>query len=453
VAAAGARRYLDGMYRIAIVVVIACSHPRAEPPPALDALAADLLAKTPAAGVSIAVVRRGETIVAKGYGFADADRRTPVTPASVFRIGSITKQFAAAAILRLAAAHRLSLDDDLHRYLPDYPAREPITLRQLLAHTSGIHDYEHSAWLREHMAEHRPRSELVAAFAAEPLDFAPGTKWAYSNSGYYLLGLVIERVTGHPWADYVTDMVGAAGVAGIRNCPDEQDYPNAARGYDLDAGHRVPTRPIAMAHAFTAGDVCATASGLVAWERALATGRVVDAASWRAMTTPVTLTDGATFGYGLGLFLGDLGGHRMIFHGGGVNGFVSTLAYFPDDDVYIAVLVNTDGNFADDLGEAIARNVLGVPRGKPTATPVPDDAIIGHYDAIGVGIALIIERDAAGKLVAHKEGGEPRPLVREADGSYTIPGRGQLTFKRDGDRVTGFTYVQAGMTFEARRAP
>jgi hypothetical protein len=167
----------------------------------------------------------------------------------------------------------------------------------------------------------------------------------------------------------------------------------------------------------------------------------------------LTLTDGAKFEYGLGLFLGNLGGHRMIFHGGGVNGFVSTLAYFPDDDVYIAVLVNTDGSFADDLGEAIARQVLAVPRAKVTPAQLSDDAIVGRYEAVGVAIALIIERGADGKVVAHKDGGEPRPLVREADGSFTIPGRGTLTFRTEADRVTGFTYVQGGMTFEARRVP
>jgi CubicO group peptidase (beta-lactamase class C family) len=216
----------------------------------------------------------------------------------------------------------------------------------------------------------------------------------------------------------------------------------------------VPARPIAMAHAFTAGGLCATAPALVAWSRALAGGTIVDAASWRAMTTPVALADGSQFGYGLGLFVAELGGHRAIFHGGGVNGFVSTLAYYPDDDVYIAILVNTDGNVADELGESVARTLLKLPKSTAqdlAVSPEEARAVAGRYEAIGVDATLIIEL-ANGKLVGHREGGEPKALQRQPDGSYTIPDRqARLTFHREDNRVTGFTYVQAGMTFEARR--
>ncbi|HEX4458790.1 MAG TPA: serine hydrolase domain-containing protein [Polyangia bacterium] len=424
---------------------------------AIDALATDVVTKTPAAGVSVAVMRHGRLVVAKGYGFADVAARTAVTPATIFRIGSITKQLTAAAIVQLAQAQRLTLDDDIHRWLPDYPTHaQTITLRQLLTHTSGIPDFEHHAWFEAHMAERRPRGELVASFGAEPLEFTPGAKWSYSSSGYYLLGLVVERASGRAWADYVRDQVLApAGVRGIGECPDTQDYPHAARGYDIRDGKRVDARPIVMAHAFAAGALCATAPALVDWARALAGGRVVGAAGWREMTTPVTLADGSHFGYGLGLFIGDLGGHRVIFHGGGVNGFVSALASYPDDDLVIAVLVNTEGDFADALSESIARVALNVPRVAPARTPLAAGegaALAGRYEVSAANVTLVVEvRDD--QLVAHKEGDPPSPLARQADGSFVADNGGRFVFHRDGARVTGFTYSIHGAAFEAKRLP
>ena len=272
-----------------------------------------------------------------------------------------------------------------------------------------------------------------------------------------LAGLVVERVSGQPWADYVRDRVLApAGVRDLRECPDEQDYPHAARGYDVDdQKRRVVAKPIVMAHAFAAGGLCATAPALVAWARALAHGHVVDAAAWRAMTTPVTLADGSRFGYGLGLFVGDFGGHRAIFHGGGVNGFASSLASYPDDDLEIAVLVNTSGGFADDLGEAIARAALGVPRIAPADVPLTAEegaALAGRYTLAVASLTLIVEvRD--GKLRAHKEGDPASVLLRQPDGSFVAENGGRFVFHRDSQRVTGFTYSIHGASFEAARLP
>lgn len=463
----------------ACVVLAACGAPGPASPPvasptgaasppgrhaelasAIDALAAAVLASTPAAGISVAVVWHGEPVVARGYGLADVERKTPAAADTLFRIGSITKQFTAAAILQLAAAHKLALDDDLHRYLPDYPTHgKRITLRNLLAHTSGIRDYEHGIpWLQDHMSEQRPAAELVAQFAAAPLDFEPGARWSYSNSGYFLLGLIIERASGQSFADHVRDhVIAASGAPDVRYCPDEQDYPRAARGYEVKGNARVASRPIKMVYAYAAGGLCASAPGLVAWSRALAHARVVDEASWRQMTTPVPLADGSRFGYGLGLFVGDLGGRRVIFHGGGINGFVSTLAYYPDDDLHVAVLVNTEGNFADDLGEAIARKVLGLsaprPQEQPTSTADAEN-VVGRYSVAGVGLTLVIEVEG-GELYAHKEGGAARHrLVSQGGGSYALPDVGaQLVFEPSTGKAARIRYTQGGVAFVGERAP
>jgi len=435
------------------------SHPR-ELAAAIDELAADEVRRTPAAGLAVAVVWHGETVVAKGYGLADVEHGTPVTADTVFRIGSITKQFTAAAILSLAAAHQLALDDDLTRYLPDYPSHgKRITLRNLLTHTSGIRDYEHGLpWFHDHMAEQRPGAELVAQFAAAPLDFEPGTRWSYSNSGYYLLGLIIERVSGQPYADYVRDhVIAASGATGIRYCPDEQDYPNAARGYELGDRARTAARPIKMVYAYAAGALCATAPGVVAWSRALSHGRVVDAAAWRAMTAPVTLGDGSQFGYGLGLFVSELGGHRALVHGGGINGFVATLAYYPDDELYVAVLVDTEGGFADELGEAIARRVLAIPRPaeRDLAVSASEAAeLVGRYQLAAMGQTLIVEAQD-GKLYARRDGGTARPrLVSQGDRRFLLRELGAtLVFEPSAGRATTIRVTQSGATFEGQRVP
>jgi CubicO group peptidase (beta-lactamase class C family) len=247
-------------------------------------------------------------------------------------------------------------------------------------------------------------------------------------------------------------LLGPAGLDGIRYCPDEQDYRRAARGYIVEHGALITARPILMAYAFTAGAMCATAPGLVAWTEALAHGRVVDEAAWRAMITPVEN------GYGLGLFVGDLGGHPAIFHGGGINGFVSTLAYYPDDELHVAVLVNTESNAADRLGDAIAREVLGVPRPEIVDRPVDaaeGAAVSGRYQLTGVDAIFVVVHEN-GVLWAGREGDpERRRLLRQDDGSYIVEEQeSRVRFVRDdGGQVTGFQYIQGGATFDAVRAP
>jgi len=407
--------------------------------------------------VSVAVTWHGTPIVAKGYGLADVDAKTPATAASVYRIGSITKQFTAAAILQLAHDHKLSLDDDVTRYLPSYPTRgQHITIRNMLQHTSGIHDFEHAEWFTTHMGDRLSPLELVASFAAEPLDFAPGTKWAYSNSAYFLLGQIVEQIGKQPFGDYVRDHeLVPASVPGVRYCPDEQSYPDAAKGYALDGTKRAPAKPINMAYAFSAGAMCATASGLVAWSEALSRGKVVGEDGWREMITPGTLANGHKTHYGHGLFIGDLGGHKMIFHSGGVSGFVAWLAYFPDDDLQIAVLVNTEGPFAT-IGEDIARLVLNAP--KPAIVDLPIDpaeakAAVGSYAILGVGTLVIEAEPGKDQLFLRAEGapGHAR-MQRQANGSYIVP-EADVTLRlvREGDRVVGIEIDNAGMTLDGDR--
>jgi D-alanyl-D-alanine carboxypeptidase len=458
---------------VASLVLAACSHaasgtaapasPLAQPAPTslaaqIDSLAEDALAHNPVAGFSITVVSHGQVVVSRGYGVIDVDKKTPAAADSIFRIGSITKQFTAAAILQLAAAGKLSIDDKLSRFLPDFKYAGQITLHQLLTHTSGLKEYTSLPWWNEHMADSFTRAELLARIAAEPLDFAPGTRWSYCNSGYYLLGLVIEKASGQSYADYVKQhVVAKAGLADTGYCPPQQDYSRAARGYQVKGAKLEPAAPIDMAHPYAAGSLCSTTPDLVAWMKALAHGQIVDEAAWTRMTTPVTLAGGKTYPYGFGLFTADLGGHAQIGHGGGINGFVSALSYFPDDDLYVAVLVDTESGLADSLAASIARTALGVKEKPLDDLPIraPEAAkLVGRYNFPDVGLVVVISVEGD-EVYARNEGrDEKRRLHLQADGSYVIPeAHAVLKFELDGDHAKSLDVTQGGVSFTGARLP
>lgn len=209
----------------------------------IDSLVNVALTEGQTPGISIAVARGPDIIVARGYGWADLERRVPATPETVYHIGSVTKEFTAAAILRLAEQKRLRLDDDLTRFLPDYPtAGRRITVRHLLSHTSGIRNYTNLAvkWAAR-AVEHPDHSQMVALFEDEPLEFAPGTRFSYNNSGYYLLGLILERVSAEHYPDHIErHLLAPIGLHGSRFCERRPPRLGDAVGYTLDQGVLAP---------------------------------------------------------------------------------------------------------------------------------------------------------------------------------------------------------------------
>jgi D-alanyl-D-alanine carboxypeptidase len=340
--------------------------PRASPPPTLaarvDALVADAMrdGRTPA--VSVAVARGGRIVLAKGYGLANVELNVPATPDTVYRIGSITKQFTAAAVMQLVEQGKMSLDDPIEKYLPDYPVRgRHITIRHLLNHTSGIKSYtslglKFLAVTRQDLSH----ESLIALFKDEPDDFQPGEKWLYDNSGYYLLGVILEKATGFKYADYVQRQLFAPlRLSSTRYCDVEPVVKNRAAGYQLGPDMQLRNADfISMKNPFAAGALCSTVTDLVAWTTALAGGKVVSTASYQQMTAPTKLNDGKEQAYGFGLMPGDLEGHPHVSHGGGINGFASMLMYFPKGDVTVAVLTNSSTGPATRIASGIARAIL-----------------------------------------------------------------------------------------------
>jgi D-alanyl-D-alanine carboxypeptidase len=314
-----------------------------------------------AAGLSVAVARGQELIYSRGHGIAELEFGIEVNGKTLFRIGSVTKQFTAAAIMKLAEQDALSIDDPLTQFLPEYPSNGvEITLRHLLTHTSGVPNYTAlgPTW-RDFIALELSHEQLLAYWKDLPLDFPPGTRHSYSNSGYYLLGMVIEKVSGTSYSEFLAkNFFGPLGMARTRYGSNSDLIPNRAQGYLFEDEHFLNDDLIGMSQPGAAGALLSTASELVRWQQALVTGQVVSAESYEEMTLPFILDNGDESPYGLGLSLADALGRPCVSHGGGINGFNSILIYFPEEELHIAVISNSEQFNAGNVGPGIAKLLL-----------------------------------------------------------------------------------------------
>jgi CubicO group peptidase (beta-lactamase class C family) len=301
-----------------------------------------MMAGVPA--VQIAVSHRGRVIYSEAFGTTAKESATAATPRSVLQIASVTKQFTAAAILRLAERGALTLDDRIEKFVPQFnPRGATITLRQLLSHTSGVR--------REWFPPGPPWLNLSAPVTREQtitglnkgqlLDFAPGTKWSYSNAGFMLLGLAIESVTGRSYADFIhTELALPLGLIDTGVCGTSSL--SLPEGYGLPIGTWVRMPALHTSVVLSAGGLCSTASDLARWSHLLATGHAMLPVSYATMTTPARLENNtvAPNGYALGVMAQKILGHPAVWHDGAIAGFRSFLLYFSDQDVAIAVVTN-----------------------------------------------------------------------------------------------------------------
>ncbi len=325
----------------------------------IDALAAQALSDPAAAGLSIAVARGDKVILSKGYGKADLENSVPATDASIFRIASVTKQFTAAAILRLAEKDKLALDDDITKYI-DYPTQgltqgKSITIRHLLTHTSGIKNYTDIPGFFDTVALDRSPEKVLDPVRNLPLDFEPGTQWAYSNTNYHLLGMIIEKVSGVPYARHMQDeFFTPLNLTHTRYDIAAEIIPGRARGYGVISNASANASYLSMTIPYAAGGLLSTAGDLVQWQLALIDGKVISPDSYKQMATPAKLSDGSATNYGFGLFMSEVDGHLNFMHEGGIPGFNSILIYFTNEKLSIAVLSNSPAASAGQLAAEIA---------------------------------------------------------------------------------------------------
>jgi CubicO group peptidase (beta-lactamase class C family) len=312
------------------------------------------------AGGAVAVMRHGKVVFARGYGMANLETGTPATPDSVFRIGSLTKQFTAAAILSLVDDGKLSLEDKVRKYVPELPADDATTIRQLLTHTAGFTDYvggpnfdEREKWLP------LTTDQLLAyVLSAKPLHrFEPGTQWDYSSANYAFAGAIVERVSGQPLRTFVkTRLLDPLGMSHTAFDDERALVPGRASGYDrlkVETSGYINTRTVSMSVPFAAGAMRSTVTDLLIWSDALHHGRVLKPDSYRQMTTPARMNDGTqasmlkpdgtrqVIGYGMGLSVSGDPAAPELAHDGAIDGFTSMMTTLTGPDVVLAVLVNT----------------------------------------------------------------------------------------------------------------
>lgn len=323
-------------------------------------------------GASVVISHDGEVIHSSGYGMANLEWNQPIAPDTVFGLGSLTKPFTATAILLLERDGALSLSAPISDYLPGYNTHgATITLTHLLTHTSGIPNFvtRPGFWERVAPLEH-DRTQLRALFESLPLDFAPGERYSYSNSGYCLLGMVIETLSGMRYQDFIRARIfEPLGMTASGYLSRDRVIPRLATGYAIEEGN-IGFRPyVSETLIYAAGALHSTVEDLARWDDALRKGHLLDAATQARMETPLTLNSGRREGYGLGWGLSRYRGRRVVHHAGGVPGYSAFMVRFVEDDLTIIVLSNR-GLFdaAVKLGRPIANLLLDLPAPEAPAT-------------------------------------------------------------------------------------
>ena len=371
----------------------------------VDAIVTEMLKNPGAVGASVGVARKGQVIVAKAYGMADVELDVAANKDTMFRIGSVTKQFTAAAIMRFVEQGKMSLDDDLSKYIPDFPLQgNTVTIRQLLTHTSGIPSYtDVDEWFKL-IPQELTNDEVLALVKDKPFDFKPGEKHKYNNTAYYMLGMIIEKVSGKTYAEHMEqEFFKPLGLERTTYGFNSPIIKNRAKGYGATNGIIENAPHLGMSQPFAAGSLISTGEDVVKWSMALASGKVVKPESFALMTTPTILPDGENTHYGFGLEIGEWESRRCIRHGGGIHGFNSISMYLPDDDVHIAVVCNSMGG-SGRIANEIAGAIVGIEKVVAKDVPITPELmkrIVGEYKLKQMNTKIW---DEGGKAMVQGEG-------------------------------------------------
>jgi CubicO group peptidase (beta-lactamase class C family) len=401
---------------------------------------------------SVLVAQNGKVLLDKGYGFANLEWQVPNTPTTRFRLGSITKQFTAASILLLEERGKLKVEDSVKKYMPDAPAAwDKITIFHLLTHTSGIPSFTSFPDYESKEAQTMTPQQLVDWFHDKPLEFEPGTKWNYSNSGYVLLGYLIERISGQSYADFVQQNIFTP--LGMKDSGYDSNsalIAHRASGYSRGENGLVNAGFVNMTIPLSAGALYSTTEDLLRWEEGLFGGKLLKPESLAKMTTPFKE------GYAFGLSV-SRAGYERISHSGGIEGFNTSLVYYPDDKVVVAVLANLNGPFADQisaqLGDVVhgEKVVLLTERKEIAVSPKTLAQYVGTYElAPTFGITITLEGD---RLMAQATNQRKNPLFAESETLFFLKVvDAQVEFvKNDKGEVTAMILHQNGRDMKGEK--
>ena len=416
-----------------------------------------------APGIAVLVSKKGEIVYRKGFGYADLSNKVPITPETKFRIGSVTKQFVAAALLKLQEEGKLQLTDKLSQYFPDIPRAEEVSLHHLLTHTSGIHSYTSRPDFISKVTRPVNQAEMLAIIKEDPYDFNPGDAYSYNNSGYMLAGFIVEKVSGKSLDQYLKDAFFKPlqmNNTGIHTSALELE--NEALGYGKAEGSYSRDIDWDMSWAGGAGALYSTVGDLFKWNEALYRGKILSEASLKAALTPVVLNDGSMpqtggIGYGYGLMMGSYRNQDVVMHSGGLHGFISQLAYYPQEEITVVLLTNlTPGEQHLDpntLAEYYAWEKMGPQDSfKELAGSEEDlDKYAGRYD-FGNGIVMMVSAEKTA-LYAQLSGQARFQIYPSAPGEYfwkVVDAKIKFVSDQEG-RITHADFEQNGNALKVQR--
>jgi CubicO group peptidase (beta-lactamase class C family) len=403
---------------------------------------------------SVLVMQKGTVLLNKGYGYRNVADKIQNDEKTIYQLGSITKQFTAAIILKLQQEKKLDVQDKLSKYFPAYPKGDSITIEQLLTHTSGIYNYTNDAdFMANEVTNPTSREKIMALFKDKPLDFSPGTGWSYSNSGYSLLGYIIEIASKKPYEEVVRKYI----FSPLQMTHSGFDFTHLkstekATGYFKISGSQTQPAPIADSSvSFSAGAIYSTTGDLLLWHKALLSNTVLTKAQQEKAYTPVRKN------YGYGWNIDNLDGKRRVQHSGGIHGFTTNIARVPQDDVCIVLLSNaSDGT----LGE-ITTTIFNVLYNKPYTLPkektvlkVNEETLkqyIGEYE-IRPDLHVIMSVKN-GELIASPTGQPESVIYAEKEDTFFVEDKGiQIEFNRNEQKeVVGFMLHQGGANIPCKK--
>lgn len=427
---------------------------------AVDGVLADQF-KPSSPGCAVLVAKKGKVIYRKAFGEADLELHVPVRPEMIFRLGSITKQFTAVAILQLVEQGKISLQDNLQKFVKDFPlAKHPVTIENLLTHTSGITDYTQldisDPFIRR--KDFKPK-EIVDLFKNEPLEFEPGTKFKYSNSNYFLLGYILELVEGEDYRLIIErQLLKPIGLVNTSYESFSKIVQGRTKGYKQENGVYENADFQSVTIPFAAGALISNVDDLFKWHQSLIAFQMIKKETLDLAFKPFEFKDGTKSNYGFGWFIIDMDGAQTVQHGGNINGFKANEIYFPKEDVFVATLFNCECAASQELSEQIAQLAIGkIPNPKGIELP---ESILETY----VG-KFVMPADSNRPIIISKEGnrlfaGIPREWKAElaalTDTKFIVKNirpSGTITFVKNPEgKVVKVIMTQGGKDYEALRS-
>lgn len=376
------------------------------------------------AGVAVIVKKGDKVLFHEAEGKANIELDVSLDENHIFRIGSITKQFTAAAILMLHEQGKLSIYDNIHKYVPDFPTEgNEVKLVHLLSHTSGINNYTNNReTFTKRIQELVSTDEMLALFAKEPMLFKTGEQYGYSNTGYVLLGKVIEEVSKQSYGNFVKDHIFKKLDMKNSHYGGRQIIPNRASGYSKMGQIDINAALIDMSWPHAAGALLSTVEDLAKWNEALSSGKVISKENYELMTTGFTLNDGSQASYGFGLGTGKVGAYKSVGHGGGIPGFSTDSIYIPEKDVFVAAFANSDSISPSMILNLMAAKALDIEVPAFKEVTIDDKKVgplLGKYELEGGGVRAFTLKN--GKLFTQRDNGRLFEVKAMSENSFYYP--------------------------------